>query len=809
MNNLNEKFDTNLYSRQLGVYGLETMKKIIKLNILIYGMRGLGFEISKNIILAGPKKVTIFDPNISEINDLTANFYLTKDDIKQNKRRDEAVIKKLSLLNPYVTVEIMEGDDLLKNIQNNLLNKELKYDVVLISEFLARDKITEINMICRQNNIGFIYTVELGIYGFCFVDFGDNFYVKDANGKDPLKYYIKSITKDKKGIITIDTNSERLKLSNKDKVSFKEIEGMTELNNCSPMNIKILSDNTIEIGDTSNFSDYISGGIIYEVKYPIEYHFKSLEERFEIPYSEEEDIPEQIDFSKTNTNEMIHIGILALNEFYKEYKFLPELNNEQQAKKLIKIGKDIYEKKNNEDLFWLNGLKEEIKNFDEILEKTLLRISLWSRAEISPIASFLGGVSAQEILKYTGKYNPIHQWIWMDFSETVENLDEKVDRQLKNDRYDDQIAIYGNKIHEELTNSNIFIIGAGALGCEFLKTFSLMGISSKENKNVTITDNDNIEISNLNRQFLFKYDDINQSKSITACKVSKEMNSDFNCCPMNVKIGMETENIFDEEFWNKQDYIINAVDNIEARKYISNQCLIYKKILIDSGTLGLIANSQVIIPDKTIKYIEPQNLEEREIAMCTLRNFPTSITHCIEWARDNFDNYFVKIIQDLKKFCENKEKYYEDLEKIDNIEIQIKNLEKIINYSKLILNKNFDDCLEIAFNEYLSKYNNNIIQILTDHPIDSLNDDGTKFWGGNKRIPIPLPFDSENELIILYIKKYAQILSKSLSIPINDNNEYIIEKCKAFKVNEFIPIQKSTKIKNRYTRKTGRYLCFL
>ena len=802
MNNLNEKFDTNLYSRQLGVYGLETMKKIIKLNILIYGMRGLGFEISKNIILAGPKKVTIFDPNISEINDLTANFYLTKDDIKQNKRRDEAVIKKLSLLNPYVTVEIMEGDDLLKNIQNNLLNKELKYDVVLISEFLARDKITEINMICRQNNIGFIYTVELGIYGFCFVDFGDNFYVKDANGKDPLKYYIKSITKDKKGIITIDTNSERLKLSNKDKVSFKEIEGMTELNNCSPMNIKILSDNTIEIGDTSNFSDYISGGIIYEVKYPIEYHFKSLEERFEIPYSEEEDIPEQIDFSKTNTNEMIHIGILALNEFYKEYKFLPELNNEQQAKKLIKIGKDIYEKKNNEDLFWLNGLKEEIKNFDEILEKTLLRISLWSRAEISPIASFLGGVSAQEILKYTGKYNPIHQWIWMDFSETVENLDEKVDRQLKNDRYDDQIAIYGNKIHEELTNSNIFIIGAGALGCEFLKTFSLMGISSKENKNATITDNDNIEISNLNRQFLFKYDDINQSKSITACKVSKEMNSDFNCCPMNVKIGMETENIFDEEFWNKQDYIINAVDNIEARKYISNQCLIYKKILIDSGTLGLIANSQVIIPDKTIKYIEPQNLEEREIAMCTLRNFPTSITHCIEWARDNFDNYFVKIIQDLKKFCENKEKYYEDLEKIDNIEIQIKNLEKIINYSKLILNKNFDDCLEIAFNEYISKYNNNIIQILTDHPIDSLNDDGTKFWGGNKRIPIPLPFDSENELIILYIKKYAQILSKSLSIPINDNNEYIIEKCKAFKVNEFIPIQKSTKIKNRYTRKT-------
>ena len=58
------------------------MKKIIKLNIFIYGMRGLGLEISKNIILAGPKKVTIFDPYIAKINHLSAIFYLTKEYIE-------------------------------------------------------------------------------------------------------------------------------------------------------------------------------------------------------------------------------------------------------------------------------------------------------------------------------------------------------------------------------------------------------------------------------------------------------------------------------------------------------------------------------------------------------------------------------------------------------------------------------------------------------------------------------------------------------------------------------------------------------
>ena len=53
----------------------------------------------------------------------------------------------------------------------------------------------------------------------------------------------------------------------------------------------------------------------------------------------------------------------------------------------------------------------------------------------------MGGIAAQEIVKYTGKYIPIYQWIWFDFSETVENLDENIERNLQNERYDDQIAI--------------------------------------------------------------------------------------------------------------------------------------------------------------------------------------------------------------------------------------------------------------------------------------------------------------------------------------------------------------------------------
>ena len=100
------KIDENLYCRVLLEYGLETLKKLSASSVFIYGMRGLGIEVAKNIILNGCGKVSIYDPTIVKINDLGSNFYLTDDDVNK-KRRDEACIDKLSELNPYVKVSVL------------------------------------------------------------------------------------------------------------------------------------------------------------------------------------------------------------------------------------------------------------------------------------------------------------------------------------------------------------------------------------------------------------------------------------------------------------------------------------------------------------------------------------------------------------------------------------------------------------------------------------------------------------------------------------------------------------------------------
>src|SRR5690606_33231576 len=75
-------------------------------------------------------------------------------------------------------------------------------------------------------------------------------------------------------------------------------------------------------------------------------------------------------------------------------------------------------------------------------------------------------------------------------------------------RYDAQIAVFGKDFQDKLGRQKFFLCGAGALGCEFLKNFAMMGLGCGEGGAIHVTDMDTIEKSNLNRQFLFRDYDI-------------------------------------------------------------------------------------------------------------------------------------------------------------------------------------------------------------------------------------------------------------------------------------------------------------
>ena len=223
-------------------------------------------------------------------------------------------------------------------------------------------------------------------------------------------------------------------------------------------------------------------------------------------------------------------------------------------------------------------------------------------------------------------------------------------RTQANTRYADYNVLFGDDFVKKAAESSSFLIGAGALGCEFIKMFALMGLSTTGNGRILCTDDDNIEISNLNRQFLFRKQHVGKNKSEVACEVGRKINHHSRFDSVKMRVGADSEEFFNDDFWSKLNFVVNAVDNIKARQYVDQQCVWYEKPLFESGTLGTKCHSQIIIPHHTLSYTDIVDPPEETIPLCTLKNFPYQIEHTIQWARDYFEGTITEPSSDLEKF---------------------------------------------------------------------------------------------------------------------------------------------------------------
>ena len=151
------------------------------------------------------------------------------------------------------------------------------------------------------------------------------------------------------------------------------------------------------------------------------------------------------------------------------------------------------------------------------------------------------------------------------------------------------------------------MVGCGAIGCEWLKVLSILNIGV--NGNIYVTDPDHIEKSNLNRQFLFRSDHIGMSKSMIASKSIIDLNNNMNIIPFEDKVGSESPKS-NEKLFKDRNIIINALDNIKARKFVDELCLQKQLPLFESGTMGMKGNTQPVIPYVTETYSntsDPEN----------------------------------------------------------------------------------------------------------------------------------------------------------------------------------------------------------
>lgn len=198
----------------------------------------------------------------------------------------------------------------------------------------------------------------------------------------------------------------------------------------------------------------------------------------------------------------------------------------------------------------------------------------------------------------------------------------------------------------ELATKKVLVIGAGGLGCELLKNLVLSGV-----KNIHVIDADTIDITNLNRQFLFRLKDVGNGKAQTAAKFVKRIVPDVN-------ITMDTCFIQDvanpDEFYSQFDIVICGLDNLKARQWMSAR--VHSDVsfkpnardgstkmdprsvapMIDGGTEGLMGQTHVIIPyrnaDFSVRQAE-QFAPRQGVASCTIASNPRKPEHCVIFAK--------------------------------------------------------------------------------------------------------------------------------------------------------------------------------
>ncbi|EFA76257.1 ubiquitin activating enzyme E1 [Heterostelium album PN500] len=753
-----QKIDDALYSRQLYVLSHEAMQKITSTNVLVVGLTGLGIEIVKDVVLAGVKSVTLYDDEPVRITDLSSQNH------KLVKRRSDACIQKVVELNNYVRINSHTGElteEFLSGFQV----------VVLANQSLSTQ--LRINEICHRNKIKFIASETRGVFGSIFNDFGEGFQVVDTNGENPASYMVSAVSQDKTGVVTL-VDEQKLQLQDGDFITFKEINGMTQLNDLPPQKIKVISPYTFSIGDTSAFGLYTNGGYVTEVKQPKTVNFQPLKTVLE----KAEGLFTSDDFKFDHPYTLL-AGFQAIHAFNETHKHFPRPHNKQDAEEVLKTAKEF-------------ATKLDI----ELKEKLIEQLSFVASGDTVGLAAVIGGITGQEVLKAaSGKFHPITQLMYFDAIETLptEELPES-EFQPQNSRYDAQIAVYGATLQKRIENLKYFLVGAGAIGCEMLKNFSMMGLGCGENGMIHVTDMDTIEKSNLNRQFLFRSSDINHLKSECAARAVKVMNPSVNIKSYATRVGPETENTYNEDFYNSLDGVCNALDNIDARMYMDSQCVFYGKPLLESGTLGTKANTQVVVPKLTESYSSSRDPPEKSIPMCTLHNFPNAIEHTIQWARDLFEGIYKNSADNVNSYLTNPT-FIDGLQK-QNSHVRLETLQQI---KSSLLGKplNFEQCVNWARLKFEELYNNNIEQLLYNFPRDMITTTGSPFWSGPKRAPTPLKFDPSNPLHLNFVVAAANLRAYNYGIKGDSNAEQIKKWATDVIVPDFTP--KKVKISTNET----------
>ncbi|WP_269236738.1 HesA/MoeB/ThiF family protein [Flavobacterium flavigenum] len=140
-------------------------------------------------------------------------------------------------------------------------------------------------------------------------------------------------------------------------------------------------------------------------------------------------------------------------------------------------------------------------------------------------------------------------------------------------RYNRQIILpeIGENGQYKLLKSKVLIIGAGGLGAAILPYLAAAGVGE-----IGIVDDDVVEVSNLQRQVIYKSSSVGKYKVEEAKAMAAELNPD-------VKVNAVAEKLSGKNaiaLFEKYDIIVDATDNLQVKYLINDACLITNKPMV-------------------------------------------------------------------------------------------------------------------------------------------------------------------------------------------------------------------------------------
>ena len=220
----------------------------------------------------------------------------------------------------------------------------------------------------------------------------------------------------------------------------------------------------------------------------------------------------------------------------------------------------------------------------------------------------------------------------------------------------------GPEVVHAIQTSKVLVVGSGGIGCELIKSLALLGF-----RHVEVIDLDTIDVSNLNRQLLFRTQHVGQPKCTVACQVAVErllavppteesaFSSSFsgavsssqqqsNLPPIHYLAhhgNICDANQFTVAFVKQFTLVLNALDNVEARRRVNRLCLAANVPLMEAGTTGYLGQVTVIHKSSSVACYECKTQETQTVyPICTIRSTPSMPVHTIVWAKELYKLIF-------------------------------------------------------------------------------------------------------------------------------------------------------------------------